>query len=349
MLRKLNRIGAIVGLLALGLAAPAAAEALAMRAIAADAATQARLGNHWSVYLEGEIDAADPGRLETLIATNRMTSASIYLDSPGGSLSAAMEIARLIRRNGFWTHVGSYAPEASKPRPGRCVSACVLAYAGGRWRFLHANASLGVHRFKTGARSRNDLVYGQVISGNVTEFLAEMGVDAALFTSMSRVSNSEMRIVSRGEAIRWHLVNDGVGEPQWSVEAVPDGFYLRGEQDSWRGAGKVVLTCQGTEGVIAGFFSTVEAQAIVDTAKRVAIRVDGEILPAAGEQGLFVKDGQLVSMTSLDAAQLSRLRTAKAIGFAYLSPNPDSNWSFVVDVGNQREALQRYFSSCLGR
>jgi hypothetical protein len=48
--RKLNRIGVIAGLIALGLAVPAAAEALAMHAIAADGATQARLGNHWSIW-----------------------------------------------------------------------------------------------------------------------------------------------------------------------------------------------------------------------------------------------------------------------------------------------------------
>jgi hypothetical protein len=66
-----------------------------------DAATRTRLRNHWSIYLEGEIDADASKRLEQLIERRQIPSASVYLASSGGSVPAAMDIARIIRRRGF--------------------------------------------------------------------------------------------------------------------------------------------------------------------------------------------------------------------------------------------------------
>src|SRR5205085_128806 len=59
----------------------------------------------------------------------------VHLDSIGGRLGEGEKMFRLIRDRGFNTYVSS-----------KCLSACTVAFAGGRQRYLHRNATLGFHR-----------------------------------------------------------------------------------------------------------------------------------------------------------------------------------------------------------
>lgn len=59
----------------------------------------------------------------------------IHLDSPGGRRAEGLKLFDLIRARGLSTYVAS-----------RCMSACTLAFAGGRERFLRENAVLGFNR-----------------------------------------------------------------------------------------------------------------------------------------------------------------------------------------------------------
>lgn len=59
----------------------------------------------------------------------------VRLDSLGGRLGEAQRLYALIRDRGLSTYVSS-----------RCMSACTLAFAGGRERYLRKGATLGFHR-----------------------------------------------------------------------------------------------------------------------------------------------------------------------------------------------------------
>jgi hypothetical protein len=59
----------------------------------------------------------------------------VHLDSVGGRLGEGEKLFTLIRERGFNTYVSS-----------RCMSACTLAFAGGRERFLLKGATLGFHK-----------------------------------------------------------------------------------------------------------------------------------------------------------------------------------------------------------
>ncbi len=59
----------------------------------------------------------------------------VHLDSIGGRLGEGKKLFRLIRDRGLSTYVSS-----------KCMSACTLAFAGGRQRFLRNGAALGFHR-----------------------------------------------------------------------------------------------------------------------------------------------------------------------------------------------------------
>lgn len=59
----------------------------------------------------------------------------VHLDSVGGRLGEGERLFRLIRELGLSTYVSS-----------KCLSACTLAFAGGRERLLEKGAALGFHR-----------------------------------------------------------------------------------------------------------------------------------------------------------------------------------------------------------
>ncbi len=59
----------------------------------------------------------------------------IHLDSVGGRLGEGEKLFKLIRERGLNTYVSS-----------KCLSACTLAFAGGRERFLLKGATLGFHK-----------------------------------------------------------------------------------------------------------------------------------------------------------------------------------------------------------
>jgi hypothetical protein len=69
-----------------------------------------------------------------ILSASRQISV-VHLDSIGGRLGEGEKMYKLIRDRGLNTYVSS-----------KCLSACTLAFAGGRERFLHRDASLGFHK-----------------------------------------------------------------------------------------------------------------------------------------------------------------------------------------------------------
>jgi membrane-bound ClpP family serine protease len=59
----------------------------------------------------------------------------IYLDSPGGHIKAALEVADLIRAHNLDTYVHRM-----------CASACTIAFLAGHQRFISETARLGFHQ-----------------------------------------------------------------------------------------------------------------------------------------------------------------------------------------------------------
>lgn len=69
----------------------------------------------------------------------------VRLDSAGGRLGEGEKLFRLIRERGLATYVSS-----------KCFSACTLAFAGGRERYLKRGAVLGFHRAEFPGVSENE-------------------------------------------------------------------------------------------------------------------------------------------------------------------------------------------------
>jgi len=69
-----------------------------------------------------------------ILAASRQITV-VHLDSIGGRLGEGEKMFKLIRDRNLNTYVSS-----------KCLSACTLAFAGGRQRFLHKDAALGFHK-----------------------------------------------------------------------------------------------------------------------------------------------------------------------------------------------------------
>jgi hypothetical protein len=107
------------------------------------------------IQINGEITDDTVTGLESTVSRVRNTAESsqytftflsVELNSPGGSVDAAMKIGRILRKEG---------PIVDVKKDALCLSACVLTLAGGATRGL--DGTIGIHR-----------PYFEVPSGNVS-------------------------------------------------------------------------------------------------------------------------------------------------------------------------------------
>ncbi|ENZ78056.1 MULTISPECIES: COG3904 family protein [Ralstonia] len=207
----------------------------------------------WNVVLSGEIDAGAPARVAQALKQVGNDGADVYLNSPGGNLLAGMQLGRVLRDAGVSTHVGNLVPDnenkfagkaGAKPVPGGCYSACSLAFLGGVYRYVMNGSEYGVHRFSSTVGSTpNDLDTAQVISAAIGNYIKDMDVDPGLFSLMATQGAEGIRVLTKAELTRFNVANNGRKRPEWSIEAIEGGQYLRGVQDTAYGQGKVVFFC----------------------------------------------------------------------------------------------------------
>jgi hypothetical protein len=111
-----------------------------------------------------EAFAAEVGKRSDYIKT-------VVLNSPGGSVTDALAMGRLIRERKFVTEV-----EAGK----YCASSCPLVFAGGVERRAGDKAAIGVHQVaaigSVSAAPRDEMDVAQRISARCQRYLGDMGI-----------------------------------------------------------------------------------------------------------------------------------------------------------------------------
>lgn len=183
---------------------------------------------------------------------------TIFLASTGGSLMAAMELGRMIRKLGLTTIVG-----VSRPYPnsrenttvaGDCLSACVFAYAGGVYRYYQdpgleghyyynvPGSRLGIHQasFKSEmaiikSPAAQDIAaslgvqVGQLITSIEIAYMVEMGIDPAVIGIAASIPAKGMHFLTEEEAVRFKLAMQFDRKPQWSLKPYRQGIMLIGD------------------------------------------------------------------------------------------------------------------------
>jgi hypothetical protein len=162
-----------------------------------------------AVSLTGKIDQGDVQKLQQMITRLEASTqkgafksrvSPVYLDSPGGSVMAAMELGRFIRSKQIATKV---------VKDDNCASSCVLVFAGGVKRIPAGNVI--VHSFYspdvlgTNDFAKAEAMYTQV-SESVAAYLKEMRISSQLLEEMMRVPHSSARQLTVEQMLQWGLI-----------------------------------------------------------------------------------------------------------------------------------------------
>jgi hypothetical protein len=163
---------------------------------------------HLIIKIQGEIAPADSDRLKQLIEQTRqegerkhweMEPPFVYLDTPGGNVSAAMAIGRLLRNEEGSVQIETQAI---------CYSACVIVLAGAVSRYIQGQ--VGIHR------PYYEVPKGEISRGKITEafkstlqelraYFREMNVNEELADAMLRIEPEHMRLLNYAELNRYGL------------------------------------------------------------------------------------------------------------------------------------------------
>jgi hypothetical protein len=147
----------------------------------------------------GEIRADTPGQFRKLLAGFKGRKPAIVITSPGGRLSAALALGRLIRKQGL-----------DVTARGTCTSACPFVLAGGVKRHAEQDAVIGVHQalmIRSGAEANGSGAHllkdtqatarqFRLLRSRLRSYLGEMGVSPALVSEMDKATPFGMNVLS---------------------------------------------------------------------------------------------------------------------------------------------------------
>ena len=226
--RRLALMGAVTLLQApLASAAAANSDAAATTDIQlleyqAEVVGEARTSPFLVIEISGPLTKDAPDRLRAVldhaIALNARARAKpealpVYLNSPGGSVLAAIEMGETIRELGVATHIDDMA---------KCASACALVFAGGVQRSTsNRSASIGIHRpyfpsemfaklDRAEARERYD-----ELTQRVRDYLQRMGMSDRLFERMLRIPSNTIEWLKISEAKELGLIGEDPAFAEW--------------------------------------------------------------------------------------------------------------------------------------
>jgi hypothetical protein len=142
-----------------------------------------------------EAFAAEVGKRGDYIKT-------VVLNSPGGSVTDALAMGRLIREKKFATEV-----EAGK----YCASSCPLLFAGGVERRAGDKAAIGVHQVAAissanSAAPRDEMDVAQRISARCQRYLGDMGINLQVWVHAMETPHDKLFIFKPDELKSLNIV-----------------------------------------------------------------------------------------------------------------------------------------------
>lgn len=211
---------------------------------------------------------------------------SVYINSSGGDVEAAIEIGRMIRSGWFSTSVGQYLLDHRSPSPfiisrnlssGCCMSAATLLYLGGRLRHFPSGTRFGVHQFSFKNPSPENIGRSQLLSAKIARYVADMGIKPDFLEVSASVPDDSLELLDKPRLQSLGVVTGGQTDATWTVQARGRMLYVRGERDSLFGHHKVMFCYSKEVGFL--FWAVIESQGRENELMRnklVEIVVNGE-------------------------------------------------------------------------
>jgi hypothetical protein len=141
---------------------------------------------------------------------------TVVLHSPGGSVADALDMGRLIRKQGFATEVadGAY-----------CASSCPLVFAGGAERRAGSKAAIGVHQVtavgRDGIAPANGMESVQRVSAECQRYLRDMGIDGLVWIHAMETPADELFYFKPDELLSLKLATPRPGATPAAASADP--------------------------------------------------------------------------------------------------------------------------------
>jgi hypothetical protein len=301
------------------------------------------------VFFDGEITKNSLLEFHSEIESKNIKYAKVYFNSNGGDLLSGIKLGSYIRSKGFSTAVGIYNPDNKlMPMDGACLSACVLSYAGGYYRFASEKDRIGVHRFYAENKTESDLDIAQIISAAIVAHLRDMGVDTRLFDLMTVASGEEIYILNSEEKTSLGIVNNGILPAKWTLETEQGLVYLKGEQDTGNGIGKFILMCEERGRVLLMPFyeAGYNAETIATTSVRWSLRVNSQFIPLGKPiKPPVVSKNYVTALFGLNRDNINKIMGSEEVGFAFHPGNPELFWGFTVNPVN-KEKIKSFLMAC---
>ncbi|MGV1758124.1 SH3 domain-containing protein [Rhizobium sp. A22-96] len=167
------------------------------------------------ILVKGSFDSGDDlSKFGKAVKSYRANS--VTFDSPGGNVSKALELGRMIRSLGLTTVA---------VRVQECSSACSLAFLGGVVRFADAG-SIGVHKTSfadtKGMRVEDAVAAVQAITADVISYMTDMGADPGLLKLSLKYDSDDMRYLSASEMKQYSVTTPDEDEPKAEPETVEE-------------------------------------------------------------------------------------------------------------------------------
>ena len=151
------------------------------------------------IFYSGEMVMGDEERLQIIVENMERAGISfralVFLTSPGGSLTTAMQIGDFVR--GKQANTAAYE---------LCASACIYAFSGGVTRTSYHSTRFGLHQASYADGKSGSLVEGQKLAAMSYSYLEKKGVNPKIAIWESAVEPDTMRWISQYEAKGLHLV-----------------------------------------------------------------------------------------------------------------------------------------------
>lgn len=225
-------------------------------------------GGFRAVNAFGEIVRGDDERFADLVRNSAVPPRTpIYINSGGGDVETAISIGRFIRGCWFSTHIGQYILDGvddsrffskRKRIAGMCMSAATLVFLGGRLRFIDVADRFGVHQFSFKNPTPAHVSRSQILSASIARFVVDMNIDPEFLTVSSIAESTDIRELAHPELQRLRVSTGGETAVDWTIQAIGNALYVRGERDNIYGHHKMLLGYTKSEGFF--IYAVIESQ-----------------------------------------------------------------------------------------
>jgi hypothetical protein len=174
-----------------------------------------------------------------------------------------------------------------------------------------------------------------------------MGVDTELLEIASATAKDDITRISIVDATRLRVVNNGRHPATWELVNREGMVYLRAEQTTHWGMGKLLLNCRKARVNVTAIYDMGSGIDHLTSNGRYSIRIDNDMVDVQLDGPVKVLNTSYVNAgfwLSPEIAQ--RLLRADKIGFAFHALNPDLFFGFQIDAQEGRAKIDDYLKFC---